>query len=167
MDPITPHIYIQHNFITTNAYVCIEVNAHSLLAILIRMRNGDLQSITPWDMGLQSCEHFFWSLRSMTGTFRTIFNFSLLGILQRIHKLSIKGELEVEDTGMKFPRIERQKQKVGCGKTVPIHIHSANMTDNAIYTILKNAETKARNMAEKLGIDNKLKKPYVEYRPNS
>ena len=38
----------------------------------------------------------------MTGTFSTIINFSLLGILQRIHKLSIKGELEVEDTGMKI-----------------------------------------------------------------
>ena len=32
------------------------------------------------------------------------------------------------------------------------------MTDNAIYNILKNAETKARNMAEKLGINEKLKK---------
>ena len=111
---------------------------------------------TPWDMGSQSCEHFFRSLRSMTGTFSTIINFSLLGILQHIHKLSIKGELEV-DTGMKFPRIERQKQKVGCGKSVPVHIDSANMTDDAIYAILKNAETKAKNMAEKLGMDDKLK----------
>ena len=150
-----PTFTLQHNFITTNAYVCIEVNAHSLLSIVIRMRNGDLRSITPWDMGSQSCEHFFRSLRSMTGTFSTIINFSLLGILQRIHKLSIKGELEVEDTGMKFPRIERQKQKVGCGKSVPVHIE--NMTDNAIYTILKNAGTKAKNMAEKLGMDEKLK----------
>ena len=82
-----PTFTLQHNFITTNAYVCIEVNAHSLLSIVIRMRNGDLRSITPWDIGSQSCEHFFRSLRSMTRTFSTIINFSLLGILQHIHRL--------------------------------------------------------------------------------
>lgn len=59
------------------------------------------------------------SVRSMTGTFSTIINFSMLGFLRRLHKLSIKDELqsdtEILKHGIIFPRLERNKRKDGIG----------------------------------------------------
>lgn len=77
--------------------MCIEINAHSLLAYTIMMRdtyNDQHEVFTPWLMGSQSCEQKFRSLRSMSGTFSTMINFSLLSMLQRLHKLSIKEDLQ-------------------------------------------------------------------------
>ena len=90
-----PQFTLSDNFITGNAYMCIEINAHSLLAFILMMH--DMPNSThfcPWRLGSQSCEKTFRSLRSMTGTFSTIINFSMLGFLQRIHKLAIRDELQ-------------------------------------------------------------------------
>ena len=50
---------LKNNFITSNSYMCIEINAHSLLAYTIMMRdtyNDQPEVFTPWLMGSQSCE---------------------------------------------------------------------------------------------------------------
>ena len=47
-----------------------------------------------WMIGSQSCEKLFRSVRSMSGTFLTMINFNLLSILQRLHKLAIKEDIE-------------------------------------------------------------------------
>ena len=51
----------------------------------------------------------------MTGTFSTMINFSLLGMTQRLHKLSIKEVLqsqsEAEKHNIRFPRLEAHHKK--------------------------------------------------------
>ena len=79
---------IKNNFITANAMSCIELNAHSLIIFIRTLRdhipNGS-DYFLPWLLGSQPCESTFRAARSMTGTFSTIVNFSLLGFLQRLH----------------------------------------------------------------------------------
>ena len=78
----------KNNFITANAMSCIELNAHSLIIFIRTLRdhipNGS-DYFLPWLLGSQPCESTFRAARSMTGTFSTVVNFSLLGFLQRLH----------------------------------------------------------------------------------
>ena len=72
----------------------------------------------PWLLGSQPCESTFRAARSMTGTFSTIVNFSLLGFLQRLHRLQIQLQLETESSGTGiryniYPRVEKYLAKVG------------------------------------------------------
>lgn len=68
-------------FITQNAYVCTEINAHLLVNIVYNVINGNLpkESLRLWTYGSQACEQTFRLLRSMTSTFSTIINFSMKG----------------------------------------------------------------------------------------
>ena len=51
----------------------------------------------------------------MTGTFSTVINFTLLGFLHCLHHLQIQLELESEmqETGIKYPRVMAHTKKVG------------------------------------------------------
>ena len=77
---------IKNNFITYNYHACIELNGHSLILLLLTLRdtipNGD-QHFLPWLLGSQACEQTFRTARSMTSTFSTIINFSMLGFLHQ------------------------------------------------------------------------------------
>ena len=156
---------LQNNFITGNAYMCIEINAHSLLAFILIMRDMSNDSASahttyfnPWLLGSQSCERTFRLLRSMTGNFSTIVNFSMLGFLQRIHKLAVKDDLESKEERMankiKIPRMDKHVHKDGIGIEQQYII---NLSNNDIIEILSSAETKAKESMEKLGMANDLK----------
>lgn len=55
---------ITDNFITLNAYVCMELNAHSLVNVMIKLKNaGQTELFLPWLFSSQSCEEFFRYLR--------------------------------------------------------------------------------------------------------
>ena len=139
MDSIHPKFTLKDNFITTNAYMCIEINAHSLLMFFLRLRDtfpDNNDSFVPWMLGSQSCERTFCSLRSMTGTFSTIVNFSMLGLLQRLHKLYIQEELqsqtEIASHGIYFPRLEKYgKKKDGCSSYSPFNLN--NISNEKIH----------------------------------
>lgn len=67
------------HFITSNAYLCIEINGHMLANLILNVVKGKFppESLRVWKCGSQSCEQLFRLLRSMTPTFSTIVNFSL------------------------------------------------------------------------------------------
>ena len=92
-----PRFNLKNNFITSNAYICVELNAHALISFLITIIkhfNSDHSLFLPWLLGSQSCEKTFRSARSMTGTFSTVINFSMLGLLRRLHRLQIQSNLQ-------------------------------------------------------------------------
>ena len=64
----------QNNFITQNAYLCIELNAHAIVCLLILMRDYPKKDgvYLPWLLGSQSCEKTFRLVLSMTSTFSTM-----------------------------------------------------------------------------------------------
>ena len=57
-----PKFTLKNNFITNNAYMCVEINAHSLLAFIFFSRGhiqaNDENIFLPWMLGSQSCESF-------------------------------------------------------------------------------------------------------------
>ena len=97
------------HFITTNAYTCIEIKAHLMLSLLYNVINGKFPKdvIRVWLTGSQGCEQLFRLLKSMTPVFSTIINFSLKGVLERIHKLNYISSIECTEEII-FPRVQRR-----------------------------------------------------------
>uniref|UniRef100_A0A1X7USD2 PHD-type domain-containing protein n=1 Tax=Amphimedon queenslandica TaxID=400682 RepID=A0A1X7USD2_AMPQE len=151
---------IKDNFITSNCYTCIEINAHSLLSYIIMLRNDNYspEHFTPYIMGSQSCEKLFRSLRSMSSTFSTVINFSMLGLLERLHKLVIKEDIESQSERnshqIKFPRLEKHEKKTGHGETKCNELH---LSDEEIFGVLEDSQERAKNMIDILGMADVLK----------
>ena len=157
-----PKFSLKENFITSNAYMCVEVNAHSLLGFFIMIRDAlpdHSACFIPWMLGSQTCERTFRSLRSMTGTFSTVINFSMLGLLQRLHKLYIQEEImsESKSNGITFPRQEKYSNSKKDGTSTFIQ-HSFNMRNDDLFKIMKKAEERAKNSITELGMSDDLKK---------
>ncbi len=98
-----------NHFITNNAYMCIELNAHMLLNLVYNIIDEEFspECFRIWMTGSQSCEQLFRLLRSMTPTFSTIVNFSLKGIPEKMHKLEFVTSSESND-GILFPRLGKR-----------------------------------------------------------
>ena len=165
-----PNYTLGNNFITTNAYVCLELNAHSLITFLITLRdspNCTEEQFLPWMLGSQSCEKIFRAARSMTSFFSTMINFNMLGLLRRLHRLHIQVCLESESakTGIKYPTVEAHKLKDGCnsqGGQVKL------INNESIVKAVKKAQEEAQRMVETLGMAELLKeKKCWEYPPIS
>ena len=82
---LNPMYSLEKNFITSNAYKCIELNAHSLIIYMMTIRDHPVSDnqdrlFTPWLLGSQSCEKVFRTAHSMTSMFSTILNFGVLGL---------------------------------------------------------------------------------------
>lgn len=83
---------LSHNFISLNCYTCIELNAHSLICYLMMCRDNE-KSFLPWLLSSQPCEENFRKLRSMTSTFSTRVNFSVLDVLRRLNRLNFMTQV--------------------------------------------------------------------------
>ncbi len=147
------------NFITYNSYASIELNGHSLINTIIKLRNsGDDDQFVTTIMGSQMCEEFFRSLRSLTSTQWTSINFSLLGMLHKIKRIDYANEA-MADLGstFTFPRLNK---KVSKNHKLP--------SDDEIYDMVMRAkddafqETKSIGMLIKRNERNKSKKQTEE-----
>ena len=127
-------------FITNNAYLCAELNAHMLLNLVINV----VQEIFPpeaqrvWCSGSQACEQLFRLLRSMTPTFSTIVNFTMKGILNRMHKLQFLSSAECDETKL-FPRVKRRLLQTKEESQGTLSIPTLSDIDEAIHKAKESA----------------------------
>ena len=83
---------LEVNVCTLRTHECINVQYKRSVAIILigtftdHIYNGSKYFLL-WLLGLQPCESTVRAAWSMTETFSTIVNFSLLGYLQRLHRL--------------------------------------------------------------------------------
>ena len=98
------------HFITTYAYTCIELNAYLLLNIVFNVVIGlyPVDVLGVWFTGSQSCEQLFQLLQSMTSIFSTVINFTMKGIMKRIHRLNYLSSIESADNII-FPHVKRRQ----------------------------------------------------------
>lgn len=113
--------YNLHNFVTSNSYMCVEINAHSLInaAIAMKEENRDQLFLTCF-MQSQECENFYRLLRSSTSTYSTMVNFSLLDVLYRIKRVNLQNEIigDLKDDFV-FPRHQGNVAGVGANISLP------------------------------------------------
>ena len=104
----------------------------------------------------------FCFLRSMTGTFSTVVNFNILGMLQRLHKINIQEEYQsqADDTiGIRFPRQEKYgRKKEGSNNFIQFSI---NISNHEICEAMKNAEKREKESMETLNMADDLKQVII------
>lgn len=62
-----PYLTLENNFLTQNCYSCIELNAHSLVMIMLYLKERDLPKLfRPEFFESQPCEQMFRQIRSFT-----------------------------------------------------------------------------------------------------
>lgn len=82
---------LKENFLTSNTYNCIELNAHSLILCIVQLKKNNMQHLfLPNLMESQACESIFRQIRSFTTTYSTVANCSVKEILQRISKIQLQ-----------------------------------------------------------------------------
>jgi len=152
---------VKENFITSNAHTGIELNGHALILLLLLLRDkvpDGSKLFNPWLLGSQPCEQTFRAARSMTSTFSTIVNFSMYGLLQRLHRLHIQTTLEseAEETGICYPRILTHARKIGfsdMNTTSTINLQEISNKD--IADTIKLAKEEAISVIKELGMSVK------------
>ena len=149
-----PLYTLKTNFITQNCYMCVELNAHALVTYILTIRDHfkGSNNFLPWLLGSQTCERTFRTVRSMSSTFSTVLNFSILGLLRRLHRLNIQLNLQAstQDT-IKFPNIEKHRIKEGKNKLSQQPL--TEVKDEDIAQAIQKAKNKAKTTLETLGMD--------------
>ena len=142
--------YIEtEHFITQNSYLCIELNGHTILNTVINVVKGifPVCALRFWLAGSQSCEQKFRLLRAMTPTSSSIINFTLKGVLHRLHKLSYLSFCKASDD-IVFPRVQR--------KNLQLNEETENTfklpTLQDILDCVENSKADAINVAKLCGI---------------
>ena len=112
-----PSYTLKNNFITSNAYMFVEMCAHALVTFLITLHRHfpeQENAFLPWLLGSQTCEATFRAVRSMSNVFSTIINFGMLGLLQRLHRLQVQCTIQADaNSGIVFPRVLKNQSKKG------------------------------------------------------
>lgn len=91
---IKSSVYWMKNFITNNAYMCIELNAANLLELVRRFRNEEKHELfltTLFDS--QACERTFRQFRAMGTPNFTKVNFTLYELLHMTRRLEVQNDI--------------------------------------------------------------------------
>lgn len=95
------------NFLTHNCYTCIELNAHSLVAIMLYLKNNNMsQLFIPSLLQSQACESFFRQIRSMSTVFYTVTNCSIRDLIKKLNRIELQSEIALF-SDLEFPRIKK------------------------------------------------------------
>lgn len=93
---------LENNFLTMNCYSCIELNGHSLIQIMLHLKEHDMEDLfMPLLFSSQQCESTFRQLRSLTSTYSTVTNCTVKEALSRINKIQFQNEV-IHSTSNKF-----------------------------------------------------------------
>ena len=160
---------VQDNFITSNTYKCIKLNAHALINMILYCEKlKDFILFEPRAMSSQACEGFYRLFRSMSSTFCTIVNCSVLEGLHRIRRIQLLSEIlhfdfDSLDENIQFPRksflnasYETIDDKWDLSFLDNLRMDKTNVSIDSINAILKKAKTDAFNCLKKLGIAVKI-----------
>ncbi|KAJ1518923.1 hypothetical protein ONE63_011465 [Megalurothrips usitatus] len=110
----TPGYTLGNNFVTSNAYSCIELNGHALISMCRHFRDlGKPELFRPAYFTSQDSEDFFRSLRSMSTIKSAETTFSILEMKHKVRRLDYLSELYTKlDGKVVFPRAKKLFLKV-------------------------------------------------------
>lgn len=104
---------LKDNFLSLNCYNCIELNAHSMVQLMVHLKAiGRPELFLPQLMGSQQCESIFRQFRSFTSTYSTVINCTLKEAASRLSKIQLQNEV-MHNTSKNYvyKRFKTQPQK--------------------------------------------------------
>lgn len=103
---------LDNNFLTRNSYLCIELNAHAIVHLIIRLRTDQQQNLFLPDLfSSQPCEYTFRQMRSMGTANFTKINFNLYELLHMIARVEIMNKVMHTYKEINFPRMDIKAQR--------------------------------------------------------
>ncbi|CAF3629800.1 unnamed protein product [Rotaria sp. Silwood1] len=148
-------------FITKAAYHSIEINAHTLLSVVLLVCQHDLPesalSITSFNSHI--CENIFRLTRSMSGTFSSNVNFTVGQFLRRAGKLSVLQDIErqnehnLSECSLQFPKHHKRRHRKDMSINNRLDVSNNILTQNTIEKTIHRAFDDAYKMLSVLGID--------------
>lgn len=133
---------LTENFITTNAYTCIEVNAQALIELIVKLRSSQAEDIfMPNAFASQPCENTFRQMRSMGTANFTKINFNLNELLHMIARTEIMNKVIYSNNEIVFPRkqIKSKDQLIKKSSTLPTDQQISDTMKKALLDALENA----------------------------
>lgn len=136
---------LRKNFITTNCLSCIELNAHTMILLIMQLRDNDLSDFFKLNlMDSQPCESFFRRIRSLTTTNSTVVTFSLKEMLGRINRITLQYDIANDsNTGFVYSR----KKKIA--EHLPVYELPSN---DDIFHEIQQAKNEAICIANSFGL---------------
>lgn len=146
---------LANDFLTSNAYACLEINAHNMLKFLVKCRELNKPEIFLLSFASsQPCENVFRDLRSMSTTHYTTVNFTMQEVLHKRRRLQLVEDIrhridnDVYDMAINSKqRKEKVKEKVFVPSSLP--------TDACIKRLIDTSFIEAITDAKALGIHYK------------
>lgn len=142
-----------NDFMTPNAYMCLEVAAHNMIKFLVKCRDlGKPSLFIPYDTNSQPCENTFRILRSMGTTKYTVTTFSVAEVLHKARRISKVQDIvaEVDPTFHEFKTHSSQRKNDKRSYFVPTTLPSNIVIKNIISSALLEALTEI----QPLGIES-------------
>ncbi|KAE8742486.1 hypothetical protein FOCC_FOCC011981 [Frankliniella occidentalis] len=138
----TPGYTLDSNFVTSNAYQCIELNAHALIHSIIKLRDSENHNLfLPWLMSSQPCEATFRSLRSSQ------VSFSVLEMQHTLRRIDMAASSRLKlDNKINFPRHHKAIVKSNSVSHVPICLQEDFEIERAVSDALSDAVKNAKKV---------------------
>lgn len=89
-----PNLRLKFNFLSIYTYTCIEINAHSLVLLILHLKQLNLpQYFLTHLLNSQACEQIFRAFRSFTPVFSTVVNCSVKDAMCRMSKIELQNQI--------------------------------------------------------------------------
>lgn len=141
----TKKLTVKDNFLTSNSYSCLELNAHSIIHIILFLkRTNQPHLFRPILFSSQPCEEFYRQIRSFTTVYSTVANCTTKEVLGRIKKIQLQNDISSSNSEFVFPRSSRSTESSKTSFVLP--------SETEIIKIVEDSKLQAIDDALKLGL---------------
>ncbi|CAF3397249.1 unnamed protein product [Rotaria socialis] len=151
-----------NNFITKPTFWCIEINAHTLLYIvlLVIKRKLPIDALNSYLFSSQTCENTFRIARALSGPYSSITNFTVKSFTKKCEKISIINSIKscggrIGEYHFKFPQHHKLEKEAHNYSINPIQ--KLNLTESDIEKIIESAFESAKQNIEVVNMTQLLK----------
>lgn len=158
---------LDKHFLTTNCYSCVEINAHSLVILVLYLRERKLDHFFHPEMfSSQQCESIFRQIRSLSSTYSTVTNCNVLELIQKISKIELQNQIShIKLKNFHFPRIGKPSRSYYPFIDRNGQNQYQNVTQlpsqNEIIEEIELAKMEAIEFAESMGVSLETPNEYV------
>lgn len=138
---------LSDNFLTLNCYSCIELNAHSLIQLMLHLKESNQSELfLPELFGSQPCESTFRQFRALSSTYSTVINCTLKEAASRLSKIQLQNEImHVTSKNYVYPRLKAKFERMQ-------NNHFDLPSKEAIYAEIERCQKDAIAMAKKFNL---------------
>lgn len=112
----SPKYTVEKNFITESCYACIEINAQTLLDLIVKFREENLpEQFLPYLFSSQPCESKFRRTRSNTTLCWTKINYTMYDLLNVLRRIEAETELayfKLQEYDISIPQSGNKPKKM-------------------------------------------------------